>query len=442
MHRNVPDSDLQYDLVSFDKKGRERSEADGLPSDMLATRLGDAAAPVTDVFMLSHGWKGDVPAAIAQCDAWIGQMGRMQADRAAIRVRRPGFLPMIVGLHWPSLPWGDESVASGSGSGLLSDETEVDTVRDADAQAKAYADVICDTPRGEALVRRILALAGQQSDASRLDPELAQAYQQLRQEAGLDADQDLLGDGGSAADAWNPQAIFQQEAEEGSRLLGDGNLADALLSPLRQLSFWRMKDRARDVGERGVSGLLRKLQDAAPAGTRFHVMGHSFGCIVVSSAIAGERGAAPPRPVHSALLVQGALSLWSYCPDIDGEPGYFHRIVDKKLVRGPIVTTRSKHDRAVGRYYPMGAGIAGQRTLADLPKYGGAGSFGLQGLGDLARDAAIGSDTTDYGLVAGKVHNIEASPVIRQGGGASGAHSDIAHPEVAHLAWQAIMAGA
>ena len=31
---------------------------------------------------------------------------------------------------------------------------------------------------------------------------------------------------------------------------------------------------------------------------------------------------------------------------------------------------------------------------------------------------------------------------IRNGGGASGAHSDIAHPEVAHAYWEAIIARA
>src|SRR3546814_13366531 len=75
-----------------------------------------------------------------------------------------------------------------------------------------------------------------------------------------------------------------------------------------QLSFWQMKDRARSVGERGVAGLLRKLQGAASEYTRFHLMGHSFGCIVVSAAIAGEPGATPPKPVASAFLAQGALS--------------------------------------------------------------------------------------------------------------------------------------
>jgi hypothetical protein len=36
---------------------------------------------------------------------------------------------------------------------------------------------------------------------------------------------------------------------------------------------------------------------------------------------------------------------------------------------------------------------------------------------------------------------VEASRVIKEGGGASGAHSDIAHPEVAHIFWEAALTG-
>ena len=69
--------------------------------------------------------------------------------------------------------------------------------------------------------------------------------------------------------------------------------------------------RARTIGERTVHQLLSTLQTKAPA-ARFHLMGHSFGCIVVSAAIAGPvedgRIVDPlPRPVNTLFLVQGAM---------------------------------------------------------------------------------------------------------------------------------------
>ena len=187
-----------------------------------------------------------------------------------------------------------------------------------------------------------------------------------------------------------------------------------------------------------------RLQSAAPK-AQFHLMGHSFGSIVVSATVAGAPASAPlPRPVDSLFLVQGALSLWSYCgaiPYQPGGPGYFHHIIDGHLVKGPIVTTRSKHDSAVGKIYPLGAEFKKQLVLADLPpKYGGVGAFGAQGLGAIAVDMEMQKATYNYGFVPGRVYNLEASKVIKNGGPPSGAHSDIAHAEVAHAMWSAALA--
>jgi hypothetical protein len=173
-------------------------------------------------------------------------------------------------------------------------------------------------------------------------------------------------------------------------------------------------------------------------------MGHSFGCIVISAAVCGPSGSALPAPVDSMALVQGALSLWSYCsdiPDLPGTAGYFRRLVADGLVRGPIITTRSSFDRAVGTWYPWAAGIMRQINfgLEELPKYGGLGSFGVHGPGSEGEDRIILQADHAYGFEPGKIYNIEASGVINIGGGFSGAHSDIAKPEVAHAVWEAAM---
>src|SRR5678816_3564875 len=127
-------------------------------------------------------------------------------------------------------------------------------------------------------------------------------------------------------------------------------------------------------------------------------------------------------------------------PYAAGTAGYFHRIVEHGLVRGPIVTTRSSHDTAVGRFYPLGAQVRTQLVLGnDLPAYGGIGSFGIQGTKG-ALDMPMGAANFTYGFKPGAIYNLEASGIIKNGGGASGAHSDIAHPEVAHAFWAAALA--
>src|SRR3546814_13197078 len=104
---------------------------------------------------------------------------------------------------------------------------------DTDARAAGYAEVICDTPEGHALVRRILELSARQTDAGSLDPELAQAYDALRREAGLEVDADLDDDAGTGTDG-NANAVFRDALDDGASELGGGHGTDAVLAPLRQ----------------------------------------------------------------------------------------------------------------------------------------------------------------------------------------------------------------
>mgnify|MGYP001544192083 CR=1 FL=1 len=443
--RTIPGANLGYALVIFDDTGKERPEADGtLLSETLAQRVADPARPITDVLFSSHGWQGDIPAAISQYDRWIAAMAAQQADRAAAQNRPGGFTPLIVGLHWPSLPFGDESAPSGATAVLSASGTAAAA---SPADVDAWAGRIADTQRARAAIRTILQSAPQEKDAAAPSPALLDAYSTLFSESGLGA-QGSAGAPGADQEGFDPKAIISQSgaaaaARPTTQLLGIGDtLSGLFLAPLRQLSFWKMKDRARAFGETGGHGLLAQLQTAAPR-ARFHLMGHSFGCIVVSATVAGKAGGPElPRPVDSLYLVQGALSLWSYASDIPyaaGTPGYFYRTLKYGLVRGPIVTTRSSHDTAVGTFYPLGAQIRKQLVLGnDFPAYGGIGSFGIQGAGGV-QDLPMGAANFAYGFKAGTIYNLEASRIICNGSGTSGAHSDIAHPEVAHAFWAAIL---
>ncbi len=455
--RTVPGTDAEYFLVCYDADGVERPEPDGSRlSDAVRARV--AAGGVTDVFFTSHGWKGDVPGAIAQYDAWVGATVALEADRARARQRRPGFSALVVGVHWPSLPWGDETPDASGSPGLLS--ADAAGVRGGET-VDAYAERIADTPAARAALAAIFAAAdrgvGPAPDGS-LPADVRAAYGTLFAESGLGTAGRDVGGGappGADQDAFDPEAMIRElqaappmAATGAPMLLGDGffdRLRDLLLTPVRQLSFWKMKDRAHVVGESGAHALLAALERAAPASTRFHLMGHSFGCIVVTAAVAGPPGGPGlPRPVHSLFLVQGALSLWAYTPDVPyapGTPGYFARIVAEGLVAGPIVTTRSTFDTAVGRFYPLGARARGDVVLADdLPKYGGVGAFGIRGLDGVAEDLPMQGAAYPYAFGAGRIYNLEASGVIRAMDGLSGAHSDIAHPEVAHAFWAGVLA--
>ena len=433
---SVPNSDLSYYLVAFDANGQERrDDPDGLMSERLCSDL--ARDPVTDVFLFSHGWKGDVPSARKDYADWLSAAAACAADLEQLRGRRPGFRYVFVGLHWPSQPWGDEEFGGGS-----------DAVSFAPGEAAAvealvdrYAERIADTPTARQALRTIITTS-QQPSPPELPEDVRAAYAILNREADLGSDGPGA-DPGADREPFDPEARYQLAQEEAPLSFGIGEtVGNLILSPLRQLSFWKMKDRARRLGESGAHSFLRSLQENRKD-VRLHLMGHSFGCIVMSAAVAGPPGGdGLSRPIESLVLVQGALSLWSYCSDIPyrrGQSGYFNPLVVRERVSGSIVTTRSQFDLAVGRWYPLGAGAARQITFApgELPRYGGVGTFGLQGPGLNLVDGVMQDANLPYDFEAGRVYNLESSNVIRNGGGASGAHSDIAHPEVGHLIWAA-----
>ncbi len=250
---------------------------------------------------------------------------------------------------------------------------------------------------------------------------------------------------------------------------------DLALAPVRLLSFWSAKDRARTVGLGTVHNLLISVLEAAP-GARVHLMGHSFGCIVVSAAISGPVDdscaiiSRLPRPVSSVLLAQGAMSLWSYAaqiPSFAGQVGAYQPVViSPALISGPLITTQSVYDAANGSFFPLAARLGSPDIMAEAraralaiatghapaarsyPDYGAVGTYGLQGMRSATvtaltvHPAAAQAPLPDYGLRPGACYNADASAVIRMGPWPEGAHSDICHAEIAHLFWSAVQAGA
>ena len=93
----VPGTSLNYYLVAFDAAGNERDDdPDGLMSQKILDVLSNE--PITDVFLISHGWLGDVPAARQQYNKWITAMAKNQADIQRMKELRPDFRPLMIGL--------------------------------------------------------------------------------------------------------------------------------------------------------------------------------------------------------------------------------------------------------------------------------------------------------------------------------------------------------
>jgi hypothetical protein len=72
--QQVPGTSLRYYLLCFDKEGQERSD-DPYGRKLSDQMLSDISRESpTEIFLLSHGWKGDVPAAQEQYNNWIKAM--------------------------------------------------------------------------------------------------------------------------------------------------------------------------------------------------------------------------------------------------------------------------------------------------------------------------------------------------------------------------------
>lgn len=429
--RQLPPFGVEYALLSYDAEGRERTDE---PGGLISRRTLELAAsePFTDVFIFIHGWRGDLPAAVAQYDRWMGALLGHESDRQRAQTAIPNFRPLLIGLHWPSEPWGEEEFKEGSFAAMESSPQ---------ALIDEYVERLGDKPEIRECLQVIVQEARHNAAADKLTDAARVAYNKLNEALELD------GQGPSAPpdadrEPFDPDEAFDATNEE-EAAFGEFNLG-GLLGPLKMLSYWTMKKRGRTIGEGGMHQFLNALQAATPA--RIHLMGHSFGTVVVSSILGGPQGTGVlRRPVDSVALIQGALSLWSYSPTIpfDGAgPGYFSSVLARGKIKGPLVTTRSRFDRAVGFFYPLASRMSRAVAFAaDYPKYGGIGSFGIQGLAEGTKaELKLPAKDAPYDLQKGRVYNFEAAQFICAMEGVSGAHSDIAGPEVAHLIWSTALA--
>ena len=424
----IPGTDVRYALIHFDAQGMERTDdpEGGVFSRSLVQNVADTKP--SHVFLFSHGWQDDVPAAIDQYNRCIGALWKLERDRRQFGAL---FRPLFIGLHWPSQPWGEEAIPPAS----LAPGAEDPLLRAAVEHFGGGDDVRASL--------QVIVEAYNEDPAAREVPEhVLAAYSDLAAAIGFSA-----GEGPDAPPDRDGVPLDPQAAVMAEQLVGAadafgvfGSIRNGLLAGLRQASFWLMKHRARTVGEQGMHRFVADLQRAAP-NAHVHLMGHSFGCIVVSSILGGPHGdGALPRPVHSAALVQGALSLWAYAdriPDSD-KPGYFRHVLQKQAVSGPIVTTQSINDKAVGLAFPAAVGLVGEVDFpvgpaVVLPKYGGIGTWGIQGT-VIAESRPMLDAHSEYKLRAGRIYNIDGSRFIP-------GHSGIDGPEVAHLQWQAVMVG-
>ena len=414
-------------------------------------------AGVSDLFVLSHGWNNNID------DAQRLYQGLSSLCAAQIAAAAPlrGRTFAICGVLWPSKKFEDSDLIP-SGAASLNDAVTDDGMRARVSdmaglmQAKgwpmaepdsavgqklgAVSESVADWPDDPAVRRDVVNTIRGLLPRDSADAEDASArFFEMPPDQLVDNLSRTLTPPPNVPTGANASSIdpFASPASGlgGAASFRDvlGGVSGALLHFLNFTTYYLMKARAGDVGVKGVAPLIQALRGARPD-LRLHFIGHSFGCRVVTSAVNALPAAGALHP-NTMTLLQGAFSHNGFASKFDDQnDGAFRQVVAAKKIRGPILITHTRNDKAVGIAYPIASRIAGQ-TAASMGDandiYGGLGSNGAQNQ-DTTPERVVstlfdvgGAYPFAAGATSSKPYNLLADTFI------SG-HSDIVKPQVAY----------
>ena len=430
-----------YYEVQFTKEGTAH---DATEVAALTQPIADGQA--TDLVVLAHGWNNDMDDARRLYKAFGDRM-RAVADAGHVPAAAQRKYA-VVGVLWPSKKFAEKSLIAGGAAGLsgqgsrailtrqIDDLNGVFSSPEADAALALARDLVPkleDSPGARArfadLIRSILpreAAEGAEEDQSRVFFALTGGQVMTRLGQPMRLGHNFSGGTAALGDAGPMRG---ETAGLGEFFSGVNAAAQNLLN---FATFYQMKERAGTIGVEGLNPLLRSIRAQQP-NLRTHLVGHSFGARLVTTATAGRDGAPDLNP-DSLTLLQGAFSHNGFAEKFDGSRnGAFRRVVADHLVSGPIVVTNTKNDTAVGTAYPLASLISGQDTNHTGDRndpFGGLGRNGAQHTPE-ATDGTLLSLGGAYDFKSGKVYNLNADRVIRD-------HSDICHDEVAYAMFAAL----
>lgn len=427
---------IPYFEAQFDKDGQLKGSPVRLP------------AGTTDLFVISHGWNND------ETEARTLYRNFFESFAA---VRRPVDLPAaklaIVGVIWPSKKFDERLAISGSapaaGGGASLGGANQKAAEKAVADRLAALKGFFTEPRQQKALDDAARLVPDLEDKATARREFADLLRSMLDPAAADkedasrtffredgkelmdrlkiAPQDLgprAAAGGASAVAPGGPVAGPHGGAAGLGDLVSGAFAGAM-NLLNFTTYYEMKARAGTVGKNGVAQLIDGL---ATAVQRIHLVGHSFGGRVVTSAAAGST----TDKICSLTLLQTAFSHNGFSRSMKG---FFRSVVDSKRVHGPILVTHTPNDKAVGVAYPLASRISGDSTAAfgdENDVFGGIGRNGTQKMEDgEARFGKLLPVGSDYQFQSGVFFNLEASDFIDD-------HGDVTGKEVAHALVRAI----
>ena len=140
-------------------------------------------------------------------------------------------------------------------------------------------------------------------------------------------------------------------------------------------------------------------------------------------------GDAPALQPDSLMLLEAAFSHFGFSVDNGrGKPGFFRDVIDKRVVRGPFVSTFSAQDTVVGGPYAIMSRLAGDNTreIGDASdEYGGIGRNGPLKTTEVAT-ARLQAPGAAYEYQANVINNLDGS------GGLIKDHGDVTNDAITY----------
>src|SRR5690606_10356402 len=116
------------------------------------------------------------------------------------------------------------------------------------------------------------------------------------------------------------------------------------------------------IGALGLGPLIRGIRGRIP-GIRVHGIGQGHGgrALAAAARSLGKSLTCPAATwMDSLALLQAAIGRYGFAEKWDGvHAGAFREVIADRLVRGPILVTRSASDRMAGSVQPLAALLAG-----------------------------------------------------------------------------------
>jgi len=376
-------------------------DADGKLTDGEFEDCKRRAATATDAIFLAHGFRNDRDDATKLyakfLDTFCAHLSRPEFSEVAKR----NFV--VAGVFWPSKPL-PESFHSGEGS-TQSIEDDAPQMAAIVKKLEDLREVLKDVSltKAAALDQAAALLSSVKDDPAKQDKfaslvlstldgtqeDLTEGLNRIRQQEGSAMFQKLAGPiilptlrpGESTAEG-GVESVDALGSGGGVETFGSffGSILGGIDKFLNLTTWYVMKSRSGVVGGTGVAQAVRDVK-ASNRNIRLHLVGHSLGGRLMASC-AKSLAQDPLLQPDSLTLLEAAFSHFGFSVNNgQGVRGFFRDVIEKKVVKGPLLETFSFQDTVVGLTYAIASHLADDNAEAlgdanDL--FGGIGRNGAQ----------------------------------------------------------------